>query len=66
MKLTLPQFIAMTFAITWVGCEAVRADYENCLFFASLNAFSVAYLNNAHKLAWVSALKMLKRFKISR
>lgn len=61
MKLTIAQFTALCFVIGWVAGQVIQADYQTCLYLASLNAFIGAYLNNAHKLMWALLLKVTKR-----
>lgn len=61
MRLTAPQFTALCFVIGWVAGQVIKADYQTCLYLASLNAFIGGYLNDVHKILWASIAKAIKR-----
>jgi len=61
MKLTLLQFIMLTFVFGWVAGQLLQAPYKTCLGLGLFIALLNAYTYDAHKLLWAFILNTLKR-----
>ncbi len=64
MKLNL--LILFTFVVGWVLGDVAHASYNEKLMWSTILSLIIAYLNDAHKIAWAWLMKKMQKGQIYR